>query len=135
LSQLLDRYEPAMSLVADVIVLTEDAAQIAAGEEYRPGSPATDKDAFLAKMRTYGTDYGRFANAAKASLPPAASNLALTRTERAGIHTIPQLLDGIARLSHSSCPKPLPATGWQPQAQLGDGFFPTMVTITSRTPT
>jgi len=86
-------------MMADVEVLAEDAAQIAAGKEYRSRPPAADQHAFLAEMRTYRADGRLIADAAEADLALAATSSAHTRTERAGIHGIPQALAGLAWLA------------------------------------
>jgi hypothetical protein len=78
-----------MPMMADVEILAEDAAQIAAGKEYRPGAPAADQDALLAEVRADGTDDRPVADAAEANLIVGAVYLAPTRTECAGVHGIP----------------------------------------------
>ena len=73
-------------MVTDVEVLAEHAAQIAAGKEYRARAAAADQNAFLAEMRTDRTNTRHISDTAKAHLIIAAMNLALTGTQRAGIH-------------------------------------------------
>ena len=75
-----------MPMVADVEVLAEHAAQIAAGKEYRAGAASADQNAFLAEMRTDGTNYRHITGAAKAYLALFAIDFTFTWTECAGIH-------------------------------------------------
>jgi hypothetical protein len=89
LGQLLNRHRPAAALMTDVVVLAEDAAEIAARKENRPGASPTDQDALLAEMGTDGAYQRRLAYPAKARFPLAAMDVAQTRTDRAGIHAIP----------------------------------------------
>ena len=100
---MLDGHGPPVALVTDVEVLAEHAAQITAREEYRARASGADEDAFLAEMGANGADHRHFANSAKACFSLAAMDPAQMRTERAGIHAIPQLLNGIAGFIHSYC--------------------------------
>ena len=86
LGQLLDCGWVAVPIVADVEVLAEHAAQIAAGKEYRARAAAADQNAFLAEVRTYRANYRLITDATKADLILAAMDFALTWTQRAGIH-------------------------------------------------
>ena len=101
LGQLLDCGCLAVAMVTDVEVLAEHTAQIAACEENRAGAAAADKDAFLAEVRTDRTDTRHIADTAKALLIIAPLDPALTGTQRAGIHGIPQPLNGFAVVIHS----------------------------------
>ena len=80
LGQLLDCGWVAVPIVADIEVLAEHTAQIAAGKEYRARAAAADQNTFLAEVRTDGTDTRYIADAAKAHLIIAAMNPALTGT-------------------------------------------------------
>jgi hypothetical protein len=73
-------------MVADVEVLAEHTAQIAAGKENRAGAAAADKHAFFAEMRTDRANYRYITYAAKAQLIIAAMNSAPAWTKRTGIH-------------------------------------------------
>jgi hypothetical protein len=53
-------------MVTDIEVLTEDATQIAAGEEYSARAPLPDQDAFLTEMGPDGTNKRHLSNTAKA---------------------------------------------------------------------
>ena len=55
-------------MMADIEVLAEDTAQVAAGKENRPRAPPADQDAFFAEMGTDGTDTRSAADAAKTEL-------------------------------------------------------------------
>jgi hypothetical protein len=76
----------AVPMVTYVVILAEHAAQIAAGKEYRAGAAAADQDAFLAEMRTDGTNYRYITYAAEAQLTIAAADFTFAWTECAGIH-------------------------------------------------
>jgi hypothetical protein len=65
---MLDCYFPTVPMVADIVVLAEDAAQITTCEEYRAGTTLADKDAFLTEVWANGTNNRQFAYAAKANL-------------------------------------------------------------------
>ena len=80
LGQLLDCDWVALPMMADIEVLAEDTAQIAAGEENRAGTVAANQYAFLAEMGTDGTDARHIANAAKTQLVIAAMDFAPTGT-------------------------------------------------------
>ncbi|MBA7604980.1 hypothetical protein ES703_12108 [subsurface metagenome] len=84
-------------MMADIEVLTKDTTQITAGKKYSARPPAADEDAFLAEMGSHRTDEGHISNATKAGLALAAIDFAPTRAECAGIHTIPQLLNGLTK--------------------------------------
>ena len=91
-----------MLMVADVEILTEDTAQIAAGKEYRAGAAAADQDALLAEMGPDGADDRFVTDAAKARLFFSTMGFAPTGTERTRIDRIPQLPDRLVRLfAHS----------------------------------
>ena len=78
-------------MVADIEVLAEDAAQVAAGKEYSAGTTRTDEYAFLAEVRADRADDRHISGAAKAYLAVGATDSALARTEDAGIHKAPEL--------------------------------------------
>ena len=80
MGQLLDCGCLAVPMVADVEVLAEHTAQIAAGKEYCTRAAAADQDAFLTEMRTDGTDARHIADTAKAHLIIVAMDPALTGT-------------------------------------------------------
>ena len=63
----------AQAAVADVPVLAEDAAQVAAGEEDRPRAALADQDILLAEVRAVAMDQALAAGAADPPLPGAAS--------------------------------------------------------------
>jgi len=84
-------------MMADIEVLTENTTQITAGKKYGARPTGADKDTFLAEMRSHRTNYRRIANATKACLTLAALDFAHTRTECAGIHTVPQLPNGLTK--------------------------------------
>jgi hypothetical protein len=86
LSQLLYRDRPAVPVMADIEILAEDAAEVAAGKEYRPRAANSDQDAFLAKVRADGADDRLLPDAAKASLALSAASSAPTGTELARVH-------------------------------------------------
>jgi hypothetical protein len=88
-----NRYLVAGAVMAYVVVLAEDAAEVAAGKEYRARPAGTDEDAFLAEMRAYGTNHRQGSNAAESHLTLEAMNFALSRTQHAGFHISPQLPD------------------------------------------
>jgi len=115
--QLLNRHRASVAKMADIEVLAEDATQVASGEEYRAGAAGgtgfqpvktrpsplgplrgwpCHQDAFLAEVRADGADEGHISDPAEAELPPAAIDLTLPRTERAGVHTLPQPADRLA---------------------------------------
>ncbi len=77
--------------MADIEVLTENAAQVTAGKKYGARPTGADKDALLAEMRSHRANNRYITNTTKAGLALAAVAFALTRTEYAGIHTVPQL--------------------------------------------
>jgi hypothetical protein len=58
----------AVPMVADIIILAENTAQVAAGKEDCTRAAAADKDAFLAEMRTNGTYKRQITDATKAQL-------------------------------------------------------------------
>lgn len=66
LSQLLDCHLAAVPVVADVIVLTKDTAQVTTCKENRTRTSPADKHALFSEMRTYGTDYWFITDAAEA---------------------------------------------------------------------
>jgi len=80
LGQLLDCGRLAVPMDADVEVLTEHAAQIAAGKKYRARAAAADQNAFLAEMGTNGADSRHITDTAKAHLIIAAMDPAPTGT-------------------------------------------------------
>jgi hypothetical protein len=86
LSQLLDCDRMAVPLVADVEVLAEHTAQIAAGKEYCAGAAAADQYAFLAEMRTDGTNNRDVTNTAEAYLSVVTMDFTFAGTKSAGIH-------------------------------------------------
>lgn len=94
LGQLLNGHFTAEAMVADIEILTEDTAEVTAGEEYSARPTAADKDAFLAKMWAYRADDRQSGNTAEANLPFVSVDFALSRTEHAGIGHIPQLFHG-----------------------------------------
>ena len=73
-------------MVADVEVLAEHTAQIAAGKENRARAAFADKDAFLAEVRTNRTNYWIITNATKSGFTLITIDFTFTRTECAGIH-------------------------------------------------
>jgi len=83
-------------MMANIEVLAENAAEVAAGEKYRPRPSFADKNTFLAEVRPDGADYRRIADAAKADFAFTALDFALPRTEHTGIHHPPQLLHRFA---------------------------------------
>ena len=85
-----------MEMMADIVVLAENAAQVTAGKEYCARPAEADKYAFLAEMGADGANDRHITNTTKSYLLFAAVDFALTRTEHAGIHIIPQLLNGFA---------------------------------------
>jgi len=87
-----------MPVMADIEILAEDAAEVAAGKEYRPRAPAADQDAFLAEVRTDRADDRLIADAAKPGLAVAALSCAPARAERTGGRQIPQPPNGLAGL-------------------------------------
>ena len=52
-------------MVTDIEVLAENAAQIAAGKEYRARTSLTNQDAFFSKMSPNGANERFIADAAK----------------------------------------------------------------------
>lgn len=91
-------------MMADIEVLTEDTAEVAAGKKYSPRPAEANKLSLLTEMRTNRADHRHIINAAKPYLPLAAVDLAHTWTERARIHTLPQLLNGFTKRTN---------IGWQ----------------------
>ena len=92
--------------MADIEVLTENTAQITAGKKYGARPTGADKDTFLAEMGSHRTDQRHISNATKTGLVLAAIDFARTRTKRAGIHTVPQPLNGLTKrtdISRQKC--------------------------------
>lgn len=83
--------------MADVVILTEDTAQVAAGEKYRPRPAPADQHALFAEVRPDGADGRQLANPARARLAFAAVDPASSRTQLTGIHTFPQPADGLTK--------------------------------------
>ena len=97
LRQLLDCHLMPVTMMADIKVLTKCAAQITACEKYRAGPAPADKLSLLAEVRPNRADHRHIGDAAKAYFSFASVNLAPAWTERAGIHTFPQLLNALAK--------------------------------------
>ena len=76
-------------MVADIEILAENAAKVAAGEEYRARASRADEYAVLAEMWAYRADYGHIADGAEAEFAAAAIYTALPRAEHAGIGQAP----------------------------------------------
>lgn len=74
-----------MTVVADIEILTEDTAHVAAGEEYRTGASPSDEDAFFAEMGPDGADNRLNSYVAKSRLPFSTMGFALSWTERTRI--------------------------------------------------
>jgi hypothetical protein len=85
LGELIDGEVAAATAVADVGILAEDAAEIAAGKEDRARSAGADEDGFFAEVRAGRADAGSGADAAKTGLLVAAMGTAATGTEGAGV--------------------------------------------------
>ncbi len=83
--------------MADIEVLTENTAQVTAGKKYSARPTGADKDTFLAEMGSHRTDDGQTSDSTKAGFALAAVAFALTWTEYAGIHTVPQPLNGLTK--------------------------------------
>ena len=76
-------------MMADIEVLTEDTAEIAAGEKYSARPAGADKDAFFAEMRPHRANHRHISDAAKTNLALAAIDFTLARTKFAGIYPLP----------------------------------------------
>ena len=83
--------------MAYIEVLAENTAQITTGKKYSTGAAEADEDTFLAEMGSHRTDEGQTSDAAKAGFALAAIDFAPARTECAGIHIVPQLLNGLTK--------------------------------------
>jgi len=97
LGQLFDCYLAAVAMMADVEVLAEDTAEIAAGKENSARAATAYEDAFFAEVGANGANEGHIADAAKTSLAFTAKDFAHARAERAGIEKIPELANGITK--------------------------------------
>lgn len=95
--QLFDTDRYAAGVVADIVVLAEDARQIAAGKEYRARTAVAHEDAFFAKMRANGTNEQFGGHAAGPFFPCDSVNTAAARTEAACAHLPVQFLDSRAQ--------------------------------------
>ncbi len=84
-------------MMADIEVLTENTAQITAGKKYSARPPAADENAFLAEMGSHRADEGQTSDSTKAGFALSAIDFAPARAECAGIHTVPQLLNGLTK--------------------------------------
>ncbi len=84
-------------MMADIEVLTENTPQITTGKKYSTGAAEADEDTFLAEMGSHRTDDGQTSDSTKAGFALAAVAFALTWTEYAGIHTVPQPLNGLTK--------------------------------------
>lgn len=85
-------------MVADVEILTEDTAHVAAGEEYRTGTSPPDQNAFFAEMGADGTYDRLCSDAAKSRLSLSPMGSTLSWTERTRIYGIPQPSNRLIRL-------------------------------------
>ena len=83
--------------MADIEVLAENTAQITAGKKYSARPPTADENAFLAEMGPHRADHRHITDPAKAGFALSAIDLAPARAECAGIHTVPQLLNGLTK--------------------------------------
>jgi len=97
LSQPLNRNFPPVPVMADIKILTENTAKITPGKKYSPRPPTADKHTFLAEMGPHRTDRRHIPDPAKTNFTLAAIDLTPSRTEHAGIHLLPQLLNGLTK--------------------------------------
>jgi len=84
-------------MMAYIEVLTKNTAQVTAGKKYGARPPGPDKDTFLAEMRPHRADHRHLPDSTKAGFALSAIDLAPARAECAGIHTVPQLLNGLTK--------------------------------------
>src|SRR3972149_682510 len=82
--QALGRDFLAAHLVADIVVLAEQATEVAAGEEDRAGAATADEWRLFAKVRAVAGDAGEVAALAVARRTGSAVNVAGAGTERTG---------------------------------------------------
>ena len=82
--------------MANVVILAEDAAEVAACKKDCARAAGSDKNAFFSEMRTDGADDRNIRYAAKTDLASAAINFTVAGTDDAGIHTFSQLLNNFA---------------------------------------
>ena len=71
--------------MADVEILAENAAQVAARKEYSARTAGAHEDAFFAEMGACGTYDRHIGDSAEAELALAAFGAALPRTKGAGV--------------------------------------------------
>src|SRR5215218_7963929 len=94
LSEPLGRDELALHLPRDVVVLAEDAAEVAPGEEDRPRAAPAAKAVLLAEVREVGGDVGPAVDLAAARADDAALTEQLVRLGRPALELVPRERDG-----------------------------------------
>jgi len=95
----------AIPSVADVVVLAEDAGEIAPGQEDRSRTTETHEAAFFAEMRAGGTDEGSASDTAEPTLALRAIDPTLSRADPAGCQQRVRAFDdvGLCRAHVHTC--------------------------------